>query len=118
MSLYTVIEWTDGVVRMLDQRLLPHQVSYMETRSYAEVAEAIRNMTIRGAPAIGVAAAYGMALAAVHSPAADAAALRADLDQAAATLRAVRPTAANLFYAVDRVLGRVLQSSSYEVDEL
>ena len=118
MSLYTVIEWTDGVVCMLDQRLLPHQVSYMETRNYGEVAEAIRNMTIRGAPAIGVAAAYGMALAAVHSPAADAAALRADLDQAADALRAARPTAANLFYAVDRVLRRVLQSSSHEVDEL
>jgi len=57
---YTVIEWTDGVVRMLDQRLLPHKVSYMETRSYHKVAEAIRNMTIRGAPSIGVAAAYGI----------------------------------------------------------
>ena len=118
MSRYTVIEWTDGVVRMLDQRLLPHQVSYMETRSYHEVAEAIRNMTIRGAPAIGVAAAYGMALAAVHSPAANGAALRADLERAAEVLRAARPTAANLFYAVDRVLGRVQGSSSNQVDEL
>jgi len=118
MSHYIVIEWKDGLVRMLDQRLLPQQVIYIETPSYHDVAEAIRNMTIRGAPSIGVAAAYGMALAAVHSPAADGAALRADLEQAAEVLRAARPTAANLFYAVDRVLGRVKQSSSNEPDEL
>jgi methylthioribose-1-phosphate isomerase len=118
MSQYTVVEWTDGVVRMLDQRRLPHQVIYVETRSYHEVAEAIRNMTIRGAPSIGVAAAYGMALAAVYSPAADGTALRADLEQAAEVLRAARPTAANLFYAVERVLGRVSQSASNEPDEL
>ena len=118
MSSYTVIEWTDGVVRMLDQRLLPHKVSYMETRSYHKVAEAIRNMTIRGAPSIGVAAAYGMALAAVHSPAADGMALRDSLEQAAEVLRAARPTAANLFYAVERVLGRVQESSSNSVDVL
>lgn len=118
MSHYTVIEWKDGLVRMLDQRLLPHQVFYIETRSHHEVAEAIRNMTIRGAPSIGVAAAYGMALAAAYSPAADEAVLRADLQQAAEVLRAARPTAANLFYAVDRVLGRVNESSSNEPDEL
>ncbi len=118
MSRYTVIEWKDGVVRMLDQRLLPHQVVYMETSSCTEVAEAIRNMTIRGAPAIGVAAAYGMALAAVHSRAVDGKALRGDLDQAAEILRAARPTAANLFYAVERVLGRMRASTSNEADEL
>ena len=78
-------------VVLLDQRRLPDEVAYLECRSAAEVAEAIRTLAVRGAPAIGIAAAYGYALAA---------ALGEDLDEAAAVLVASRPTAVNLPWAV------------------
>ena len=104
---YRVLTWCDGTVEMLDQRSLPHDLIYVTCADYRAVATAIREMVIRGAPAIGVAAAYGMALAALHSPAADLAAVRADLAEAAAVLRASRPTAANLFWAIDRLLACV-----------
>ncbi|RPI22267.1 MAG: S-methyl-5-thioribose-1-phosphate isomerase, partial [Chloroflexota bacterium] len=96
MNSYPTIEWTGETVRMLDQRLLPHQVIFQEYRDPAGVAEAIRDMVIRGAPAIGAAAAYGLALAAVHSQAGSAADLRAELGAAAEVLRRARPTAVNL----------------------
>jgi S-methyl-5-thioribose-1-phosphate isomerase len=84
-----------NAVRMIDQRLLPGKLRVMTIRTYREMAEAISNMTVRGAPAIGVAAAYGMALAWLRD---------ADLDKAAKTIKATRPTAHDLFYAVDRML--------------
>jgi len=102
---YFTLKWIDtpgrtpglrGALRLLDQRLLPHQVLYRDYSDYREVADAIREMVVRGAPAIGAAAAYGMALAA------DAGAA---LDEAARSLRAARPTAVNLGWALDRVLG-------------
>lgn len=103
MKTYTTIEWEDGVVRMLDQRLLPDEVVYREYRKPAEVAEAIRSMVIRGAPAIGAAAAYGLALAALDSQAATLEALRQDLRRASHVLRQARPTAVNLAWALDRI---------------
>jgi len=81
-------------VVLLDQRRLPDDVVELECRSVAEVAEAIREMAIRGAPAIGVAAAYGLALAAKRGE---------DLDAAAATLAATRPTAVNLAWALEQM---------------
>ena len=94
------IEWTtDGVV-MIDQRLLPHQVRYLRCRDYREVAEAIRTMAIRGAPAIGVAAAMGVALGVLR---ADPARLDAELAEICGTLAATRPTAVNLFWAIERM---------------
>jgi methylthioribose-1-phosphate isomerase len=86
-------------VRMLDQRLLPHQIAFQEYTRPEQVAEAIREMVIRGAPAIGAAAAYGLALAAFHSQAVQVSILRAELQQAAVVLNAARPTAANLKWA-------------------
>ena len=89
------VRWKRGRLWLLDQRKLPATVRYVEQTSAAGVARAIANMTVRGAPAIGIAAAYGMALAA-----------RADasLNAAAQVLIAARPTAANLAWAVNRVL--------------
>jgi methylthioribose-1-phosphate isomerase len=104
---YRVLTWRDGAVEMLDQRLLPHRVEYVTCADSRAVADAIREMVIRGAPAIGVAAGYGLALAALRSEADDPAGLRRDLASAAETLRASRPTAVNLFWAVDRVLAAV-----------
>ncbi|MBX3096377.1 MAG: S-methyl-5-thioribose-1-phosphate isomerase [Fimbriimonadaceae bacterium] len=88
------MEWTDHGFRMLDQRRLPHQEVWLELHSWFEVAEAIRNMTVRGAPAIGIAAAFGMALAVRHGE---------DREVADRGLRASRPTAVNLFIALDRI---------------
>jgi methylthioribose-1-phosphate isomerase len=107
MSVYKTIQWQDGLVRMLDQRLIPHQVVYQEYTRPDEVAHAIRVMVIRGAPAIGAAAAYGLALAAYHSRTGDVIALRKELEQAARLLNAARPTAANLRWALGRVLARL-----------
>ncbi len=85
----------DGRVRMIDQRVLPSRFRILTIRTLREMASAISDMTIRGAPAIGVAAAYGMALAQRR---------RMNLDQAAKVIRATRPTAYDLFYAVDLML--------------
>ena len=98
------IEWQNGVVRMIDQRLLPTTFEMLECKAYGDVAEAIRDMAIRGAPAIGAAAAFGMALAAQQSEASRRDDLLSDLDAAAETLIAARPTAVNLSWAVSRMM--------------
>ncbi|MCI0478823.1 MAG: S-methyl-5-thioribose-1-phosphate isomerase [Anaerolineales bacterium] len=98
------IEMIDGVVKMIDQRKLPRQFEIVECRDYRALADAIKDMTIRGAPAIGAAAAFGLALAARESQAATRDALLHDLDAAEKILRATRPTAVNLMWALDRVM--------------
>jgi methylthioribose-1-phosphate isomerase len=98
------VAWDDGVVKMIDQRLLPSVFEVVEFTDYRDVARAIKDMYIRGAPAIGAAAAFGMALAARQSSATDRVALLRDLEAAAEVLRQARPTAVNLFWAVDRML--------------
>jgi methylthioribose-1-phosphate isomerase len=100
------IEWDDGVVKMIDQRILPLEYAVLEYRGHREVAQAIKDMVIRGAPAIGAAAGFGMALAARESQAGSRPALLADLERAAAVLKAARPTAVNLAWAVDRLMAR------------
>ncbi len=100
------VEWRDDKVRMIDQRILPTEFRWVEYDDYHEVAEAIRTMVIRGAPAIGAAAGFGMALAARQSQAQDKESLLADLHAAADVLRAARPTAVNLSWAVTRLLRR------------
>ncbi|MDD5468769.1 MAG: S-methyl-5-thioribose-1-phosphate isomerase [Anaerolineales bacterium] len=96
-------------VRMIDQRSLPGELKVHTCEDHLQVAAAIRDMVVRGAPAIGVAAAFGMALAALKSPAADVESLRTSLREAAALLQATRPTAVNLSWALQRVLGWVDQ---------
>ncbi len=98
------IQWDRGKARMIDQRKLPFELVLIETADYREVAEAIRNMALRGAPAIGAAAAFGMALAGQQSSASRADDLLTDLEEAAEALLATRPTAVNLAWAVDRML--------------
>ena len=94
------IQWTDAGVVMIDQTRLPREEVYVTCHDYREVAEAIRSMVIRGAPAIGVAAAMGVALGVLH---ADPARLDSELETICATLAATRPTAINLFWAIDRM---------------
>jgi len=92
------IEWTpDGVV-MIDQTRLPRETAFVTCRTYLEVAEAIRKMIIRGAPAIGVAAAMGVALGALQSQDLDA-----ELPLICESLAGTRPTAVNLFWAIERM---------------
>ena len=89
---------------MIDQRLLPGRFEVVSYQDYRAVAGAIRDMVVRGAPAIGAAAAFGLALAACHSKAARLEDLKQELYQAAETLKAARPTAVNLAWAVDRLM--------------
>ncbi len=102
---------------MIDQRLLPGRFEVVTYRDYNAVADAIRDMVVRGAPAIGAAAAYGIALAACHSQAGDLAALRRELQQADAVLRASRPTAVNLAWGLQRMAG-VVNGEAGSVSEL
>jgi methylthioribose-1-phosphate isomerase len=97
------LEWTDAGVRFIDQTKLPLEETYVTCATYEEVAEAIRTMIVRGAPAIGVAAAMGIALGVRDAPAGSLAELRGHMDRICGTLAATRPTAVNLFWAVRRM---------------
>jgi methylthioribose-1-phosphate isomerase len=100
------IEWTDKGVAMLDQRRLPaEEITHIYT-DYREVAKAIREMVIRGAPAIGVAAAMGVAIGVQKSSAATVEALKAEFPEICDTLAKTRPTAVDLFWALERMKGR------------
>lgn len=96
--------WDNGTVCLIDQRLLPHQQHVVSCQTLHDVAQAIKTMQVRGAPAIGCTAAYGMALVAHHSQAAAVSVLLDELAQAKAYLDAQRPTAVNLAWATDRML--------------
>jgi len=110
------IEWTDRGVVMLDQRRLPvEEISYTYT-DYREVAKAIREMVIRGAPAIGVAAAMGAALGVLHSSAKSVEALRPEFQEICDTLAKTRPTAVDLFWALDRMKRRFAELTSQTFD--
>jgi methylthioribose-1-phosphate isomerase len=100
---FNTIEWTNDGVRMIDQRKLPTVEEYPVFRTYQEVADAIRIMVVRGAPAIGVAAAMGVALGVRESKAETISALREDFKQITETLASTRPTAVNLFWAIERM---------------
>ena len=97
------VEWTKDGIRMLDQRLLPSEETYLLLRSYDEVADAIKKMVIRGAPAIGVAAAMGIALGASQSVGTSVADLDDDLQYICDVMSKTRPTAVNLFWAIERM---------------
>jgi methylthioribose-1-phosphate isomerase len=97
------LRWRDDAVLMLDQRKLPTEEVYLTLRSLEEIALAIEDLVIRGAPAIGCAAAMGIALAAVVSEAADVDSMVADLERARERLARTRPTAVNLFWALGRM---------------
>jgi len=97
------IEWVSGKIRLLDQTRLPWEEVYIELEDYRQVAAAIKEMKVRGAPAIGIAAAYGMALGAQEIEAASKAKFMAKLSTISQALAATRPTAVNLFWALERM---------------
>ena len=98
------IEWRDGVVITIDQTRLPNKTLFLKMRKCEEVASAIKEMRMRGAPLIGVAAAYGLALTAYHSKVEKREELMRQMEESAKVLKETRPTAVNLFWAVDRIL--------------
>src|SRR5512138_3275965 len=95
------IEWQDDAVVMVDQRRLPGSEIYVRAKTSAEVARAIKTMVIRGAPAIGVAAAYGIALGMRRSQASGTKKFAAEFQKVCDAMAATRPTAVNLFWAID-----------------
>jgi methylthioribose-1-phosphate isomerase len=97
------LEWTEQGVRFIDQTKLPTEETYVTCKTYEQVAEAIRTMVVRGAPAIGVAAAMGIALGAQNSKAETVGDLKRDLDQICDVIGKTRPTAVNLFWAIRRM---------------
>src|SRR5437762_1050305 len=106
------VEWTNEGVRMLDQRLLPTEEKYLILRSYEEVADAIRKMVVRGAPAIGVSAAMGLALGASQSVGTSVADLAFDFKHMCKVMEATRPTAVNLFWAIERMRGAMSKAKT------
>ena len=109
-----------GVVRMIDQRLLPNEEKYLLLRSCEEVADAIKSMAVRGAPAIGVSAAMGLALGASQSVGMSAADLEYDFDYMCEMMSKTRPTAVNLFWAIERMREafRRAKSRTQDVEEI
>jgi methylthioribose-1-phosphate isomerase len=115
---FKTIEWKGNRVRLLDQRRLPQEVRYLDCRDASSVAQAIRTMAIRGAPAIGVAAAMGIALAAKKIQSDRPSIFHRSLEKVCLEMRQTRPTAVNLFWAVDRMKRLLDQVHSYGVDKM
>jgi len=107
------VKWSDEGVLMLDQRLLPTEEKWLTLRTYVEVAAGIKDMVVRGAPAIGVSAAYGVALGARQFVGTNIDDLEEELDYICSVLGATRPTAVNLFWAIDR-MKRTFQKAKAE----
>lgn len=108
------VEWRNDRVVMIDQTKLPNQLVFVEFDDYRRVAEAIRSLVVRGAPAIGVSGAFGLALAALQSRAGTRDALMADLEEARRILFATRPTAVNLAWGLEQIMEAAAQCGSAE----
>lgn len=109
--------WENNELKMIDQRILPARFEVLAYRDHRSVAHAITDMVVRGAPAIGAAAAFGLALAGFESASTSTSGLLADLEISASFLKAARPTAVNLAWAVDRLMG-VVRSAKGSADDL
>ena len=106
------VEWTKEGIRMIDQRVLPTEEKYLMLRSWEEVADAIKKMVVRGAPAIGVSAAMGLALGASQSVGMSVADLEDDFTYMCQVMGETRPTAVNLFWAIERMRERFNREKS------
>ena len=110
------VEWRNNKVVMIDQTRLPNELVFVEYDDFNQVAQAIRTLVVRGAPAIGVSGAFGLALAARQSAATSAAALISDLEEAAGVLASTRPTAVNLRWGLERILGAARDAAAAAAD--
>jgi methylthioribose-1-phosphate isomerase len=118
------IKWCDGTVLTIDQTRLPHEIVTLELKTVEQMAEAIKTLRIRGAPLLGAAAGFALALAAYHSTARNKKKLLVELEEAGTEIKSTRPTAVNLFWAIDRVLckakcvsGNIEELKSFVVQE-
>ena len=109
------IEWVNDAARIIDQTQLPTELKYLDIIDVETLWEAIKVLRVRGAPAIGVAAAFGMYLAVRHSSATDSRSFITEVNHAAAYLGSSRPTAVNLFWAIQRIQALVTQNASQPV---
>jgi methylthioribose-1-phosphate isomerase len=114
LNLLLTVSWKNGSVVLIDQTKLPNKLVHVRCKDYREVANAIKKLVVRGAPAIGVTAAFGLALAAQASRAKALPELMTDLDTAFKILRATRPTAVNLFWALERVMEKAKRAKTVE----
>ena len=112
------LEWTDAGVRFIDQTKLPTEETYVTCKNYEEVADAIRTMVVRGAPAIGVAAGMGVALGTLQSRAQTLPELERDFDAICNVLAGTRPTAVNLFWAIRRMRDKFDQLRALPVEKI
>lgn len=115
---FETIAWRDGRVVMINQLLLPHEVHYETYENYRDVADSIRNMVIRGAPAIGIAAAMGIALGAADVKASDYAQFCSHLETIYQEMATTRPTAVNLFWAIDRMKALVASLEGHAIVDI
>ena len=116
--MFKTIEWKNNMVVMIDQRLLPNEEVYRTYMDFLDVAEAIREMVIRGAPAIGVAAAMGIALGAIDIKSKERKEFVKQFNHICNVMAHTRPTAVNLFWAIDRMKRIVKENPRLKVDEL
>ena len=112
------VEWHNGQVRMIDQKKIPWELAFVDLPNYEAVAAAITDMTVRGAPAIGASAGFGMAIAAQQSIARSSEEMLEALQVAGKHLKAARPTAVNLAWAVERMLEVAQKNLTFSVTEL
>src|SRR5580704_9736702 len=112
------LEWTDSGVRFIDQTKLPTEETYVTCKTYEEVADAIKTMVVRGAPAIGVSAAMGIALGVRDAKAQTVDELAPEFEQICKVLGATRPTAVNLFWAIRRMRDKFAQLRNSSVAEI
>ncbi len=110
------LEFKDGVLKLIDQTRLPTELVYVDCRTSEDVAAAITDMIVRGAPAIGVTAAYGIAIGAAASDASNHEDFLQELEDICAVMRKTRPTAVNLFWAVERMLRKALEKKASGLD--
>ena len=118
MSIYFTLKWQDRKLTMIDQRHLPGKVEYIHYSQVEDVAEGITSMVVRGAPAIGAAAGYGMALAAFRALDNDPKNIRHELQKSAIILKNARPTAVNLAWAVNRIMTKVQDLPTATAEEI
>lgn len=114
LDLLLTVEWKENSVVLIDQTKLPNKLVYVKCTDHHQVADAIKKLVVRGAPAIGVSAALGLALAAQKSNATTLSGLMAELDAVFKELRATRPTAVNLFWALERVMGKAKRAKTLD----
>src|SRR5262249_40232994 len=118
ITMIKTVEWTDAGVRFIDQTKLPTEETYVTCKTYEEVADAIRTMIVRGAPALGVTAAMGVALGVRDSHAEDLVALKRELDHICEVIASTRPTAVNLFWGIRRMKDKFDEVNAKPVAEI